>query len=495
MSAVSCRLLGASVVALAISGTMILAAAATARPAAPRLRAVDCWPRKCPSLRVTVGASLQIIADRLGSRNYVLFAVSGRRTRAVRASRRSARRLIVRVPSNAVTGRLRVRVPGHRASGASRRVTIVRHSGNARPGPRAGAEAFAGNAMWIWLLPRSDGGNPGAIVARARAANVRTVFVKAADGTNLWSQFSPALVSTLRAAGLRVCGWQYVYGSNPGGEAATAARAISAGADCFIIDAETELEGRYAQAQIYINQLRALVGPAYPLGLSSFPYVDYHPGFPYSVFLGPGGAQANLPQMYWRAIGTSVDQVYAHTWPLNRVYGAPIFPVGQTYQSPSAFELIRFRSLAAAYGAGGVSWWDWQETQLTGWAALGANVPAAPAPPDASAWPTLSQGAKGDLVVRAQQHLKGAGYPVTVDGTFGAATRNAVISFQAATGLPSTGRLDGVSWPTLARAPVAQVTWTTAAARATRSSRSGPRSATTARRRHRSEIPVLGRGG
>lgn len=34
--------------------------------------------------------------------------------------------------------------------------------------------------------------------------------------------------------------------------------------------------------------------------------VDYHPSFPYSVFFGPEGATVNQPQMYWKAIGTSV---------------------------------------------------------------------------------------------------------------------------------------------------------------------------------------------
>ena len=494
MRAVPARLGAAIALLAAIAMSLALATAAAARADGPRLRAVNCWPRTCTPLRVPVGGSLQITAERLGTRNYVLFAVNGRRTRAVRASRRSARRLVVRVPSNAISGRLRVRVPGRPASGLSRRVTITRRPSTPHPGSRAGAEAFAGNAMWIWILSRSDGGSPSAIIARARAANVSAVFIKAADGTNVWRQFTPGLLAALKAAGLRVCGWQYVYGSSPSAEAAAAAQAISAGADCFIIDAETEFEGRYAQAQTYIMRLRARVGPAYPLALSSFPYVDYHPRFPYSVFLGPGGAQANLPQMYWRAIGTSVDQVYAHTWPVNRVYGAPIFPVGQTYGGPSAFELIRFRSLASAYGARGVSWWDWQETRLGGWSALAANAPSASAPAAASAWPTLATGSKGDLVVRAQQHLKGAGYPVTVDGTFGASTRNALISFQAAAGLAQTGRLDDASWPSLAREPVAQVTWSTAA-RGARSSRSAPLSATAAQHRHRNEIPVLGRGG
>ena len=47
-----------------------------------------------------------------------------------------------------------------------------------------------------------------------------TLFVKSSDGSsNYWSQFSPQLVAELHANGLKVCAWQYVYGTNPAGEA------------------------------------------------------------------------------------------------------------------------------------------------------------------------------------------------------------------------------------------------------------------------------------
>ena len=101
--------------------------------------------------------------------------------------------------------------------------------------------------------------------------------------------------------------------------------------------------------------LRATVGPAYPIGLTSFPYVDYHPRLPYSVFLGPGGAQANLPQVYWKDIGGTVDAVSGHTLAHNRIYGVAIAPLGQTYQDPPPEDIARFRSLWAAYGSAGLS--------------------------------------------------------------------------------------------------------------------------------------------
>ena len=106
---------------------------------------------------------------------------------------------------------------------------------------------------------------------------------------------------------------------------------MRAGADCLVIDAEIEYAGKYAAAQTYIEALREGSARAYPIGLASFPYVDYHECVPYSVFLGPGGAQYNVPQIYWHAIGDSPDNAYAHTFIQNRIYGRPIAPLGQLY--------------------------------------------------------------------------------------------------------------------------------------------------------------------
>src|SRR2546429_1603067 len=127
-------------------------AAAAARPAAPRIRSVDCWPTHCAGLRTAPRAWLRIDADRLATATYVQFAVGPRRTRWVRARRRSAGRLLVQVPSNAVSGRLRLWVKRRPVSRASRRVTIVRARRPAVPRPSWGAGVFAGQGMWIWQL-------------------------------------------------------------------------------------------------------------------------------------------------------------------------------------------------------------------------------------------------------------------------------------------------------------------------------------------------------
>jgi hypothetical protein len=319
--------------------------------------------------------------------------------------------------------------------------------------------AFTGDGMWIWQIPRTEGGSVARIVGRAQRHGVRTLFVKSGDGTNRWRQFSPALVQAFREAGLRVCGWQYVYGDKPIGEANVAAWAKQAGADCFVIDAEAEYEGKYAAADRYVRRLRALVGDSYPIGLAPFPYVHFHPAFPYSVFLAPGAAEANQPQMYWKSIGTSVDRNFALTYMWSRLYKRPIFPLGQTYDRTPAWQLRRFRQVAQAYGARGVSWWEWSHTTRAGWNALGAPIESLKGYRAASMNPPLRLRSRGDVVVWAQQHLWAAGYRVPLDGVFGAGTRDAVMDFQQERGLEVNGTIDDPTWRVLLHLRPVAVRW------------------------------------
>ena len=324
----------------------------------------------------------------------------------------------------------------------------------------ANATAFDAQGMWIWYVSRSHGGSVARIVAQAKRAGVGTVYIKSGDAGDYWRQFSRRLVSALHARGLKVCGWQFVYGDAPYTEANVGAAAEAKGADCLIIDAEGHYDGKYASADRYIRKLRSKVGPDYPLSLASFPYVDYHPGFPYSVFLGPEGAQYNQPQMYWKTIGTSVGRVYAHTYAYNRVYERPIFPIGQTYDEPGARTIRKFRRYALNYGAGGVSWWSWQETGGHEWGVLAKRVrPMRGVRPSADL-PMLRRGSRGDLVVWAQQHLIGAGQEqLPVTGLFKSQTRSAVADFQQERGLYPDGVIGTETWRRLLEVAPVRVAW------------------------------------
>jgi Putative peptidoglycan binding domain len=430
-----------------------------------RITSVSCVPSaKCSGNphQVSTHGTLLIAGKGLAAGSTIAFphTPGGRIVRSSPVShlRRTRAGLMLTVPSSAHSGRIQVLLSHARHSSSYGPIYIYKHALHPPVKPKplpatvgaVSGSAFDGQGMWIWYVSKSNAGNVASIVAQAHAAGVSTLFIKSSDGSsNYWSQFSPQLVAELHANGLRACAWQYVYGTNPAGEANLGAEAVANGADCLVIDAEAQYEGRYAQASTYVARLRRMVGREYPIGLAGFPYVHYHPAFPYSVFLGPGGAEFNLPQMYWRAIGVGVSKVFSITYTYNGVYERPIFPLGQLYMNPPQRQIVRFRRLAASYGATGVSWWSWQDATARGWRAASKRV-ARRGPRKTAPYPKLSQGAASDLVVWAQEHLASGGYyRKAVSGRYRSSTQRAVASFQESAGLRATGVLDSETWTAL----------------------------------------------
>ncbi|MFN8205159.1 MAG: peptidoglycan-binding protein [Solirubrobacteraceae bacterium] len=453
----------------ALAAGALLAAAPGAAVAAsrPAITQVTCLRACVGAKTVAPGGLVRLRGERFSRGMRAAFKVAGGARHTFPTGVRSRRMARVTVPQGTVAGPFYVRDRAGRRSNAVKPLRIAAPAVARTPKPAPAAApatatgtAFDGNGMWIWYVSRTAGGDPAAIVAQAKAHGVSTVFVKSADGTTAWSQFSAPLVAALKAGGLDVCAWQYVYGTRPDLEAQVAAQTIAAGgADCFVIDAETEYQGRYAQAQRYVTALRAALGDSYPIGFTSFPYVDYHPSLPYSVFLGPGGAQFNAPQIYWKAIGGGVDAVVDHTYQHNRPYARPIVPLGQLYDGPSTADVLRFRQLLAQAGATGVSWWDWQHAESRHWDAIGQPLVPLALPVLSPDMVTLKSGMTGDLVIWAQQHLNGAGYPITVNGRYDATMTQTITAYQAGMGLSQTGQIDTLTWQALLRSPAAVVDW------------------------------------
>lgn len=316
----------------------------------------------------------------------------------------------------------------------------------AGPGSASAARPFQSQGMWIWYVSQAEGGDVSKIVARARKNKVRTVFVKSSDGASWWKQWDQYAPS-LKAAGLNVCAWQYVYGKNPVAEANLAARAAQT-ADCIVTDVETEYKGNYTAAQKYLVQLRAQIGNDYPVGFTSFAYPDYHPTVPFSAFLGPGGAQWNLPQMYFKDFGHRTPRVFKQSLQFNQIYQRPVVPIGQTYQSVNYRQVIEFRRHVRAYRLQGYSWWAWQFTGRKTWPGLRRKLktPKRVAMP---AYPTLVSGNNSDMVRWAKLKLNADGAVLGLHNKFDTAMKNAVVAFQAKNGLAQTGQVDLATWPQL----------------------------------------------
>jgi peptidoglycan hydrolase-like protein with peptidoglycan-binding domain len=472
------RLAAAASVALAV-----LALATPADAAVLRIASAKCHPADhCQGnpRYVAPGGILVLSGKGLSRGQVVLFPRKSNRKRLITAKLRKSRAgLVVVVPIAAGSGRIRVIDRLGRRSNAYGPIHVVKP-----PPPPAAPDPsgtpFDGNGMWIWYLDKSDGGDLDAIAARANSAGVKTLYIKSGDGATYWPQFSPLVVGGLKQRGLNVCAWQFVYGKVPTDEADIGARAVQTGAQCLVIDAESDYEGKYSEAKTYMARLRSQLQPDFPVGLTSFPYVDYHPGLPYSVFFA-NGADYNLPQVYWKDIGTSPDTAMQHTYVHNKIYGKPIFPLGQSYDDPPPEEMTRFRQLASLYGSSGLSWWSWQASTDRGWSAVGAQVAPITDSQPSQDWPLLKKGSKGDETLWMQEHLAAADPTTPMSGTFDAATDAALRNFQAQRGFPVTGTTDAATWQALLALPPPPTAAKAAA----------PRSATMAARKR--EIPVLGR--
>lgn len=317
---------------------------------------------------------------------------------------------------------------------------------------------FRGPAMWVWEVGSSGG--PREIARVAKERGFRSVFIKSGDGVRYWRQFDAA-ARALRAEGIHACGWQYVVGRRPVREANVLARAVRRGADCVIVNAESEFkarDGRYVgpafrRASRYMAALRRKVGHRVPVAFTSFAYADIHSDFPYSAFLGgKNGADVNMPQVYWGAFGVGVTTAMRRTLHTNSVYG-PLAPIAGTYRRERPADLRTFRCMAANSGAVGASYWSLQHTRRAQLPALAMPTTCRDSEPTPRTYPTTRIRARGDTVVWLQSRLRAWGSPVPRTGYFLRRTRAAVSAFQRARGLEPTGIADPRTWDLLLQRP------------------------------------------
>ena len=136
---------------------------AAARARGPHLSWVRCYRLCTDAHTVAPKGTVKLGGRRLGRGLRVVFRVKGGR-RAVKARRLGSTRLLARVPANARSGRVYARGPrGVRTNS----VGPLRIRGK-RSSPATGT-AFDDDAMWIWHVASSEGGDPNAIAQRAHA--------------------------------------------------------------------------------------------------------------------------------------------------------------------------------------------------------------------------------------------------------------------------------------------------------------------------------------
>jgi len=230
------------------------------------------------------------------------------------------------------------------------------------------SELWKGKYVWIWQLEQC--GSVPDVIARAREMGLAGLLVKGWDGGRYWPQIE-SIVGPAHRAGLLVAAWGYSYGTDPAGEAAAAKRALAAGADWLVVDAEAEYEnadGKSAAVRLG-KAFRNAVGGV-PVGLTSFGLPDLHAGFPWQEFCA--WCAVVLPQVYWGLFGMSVQAALARSLNgLNR-FQKPVMPAGQCYDRVTADEIILFGRLAENAALPGISYYDWQHASAEQLQAVGA---------------------------------------------------------------------------------------------------------------------------
>ena len=307
-----------------------------------------------------------------------------------------------------------------------------------------------GKGMWIWLSDRAEGGDPQAIVGRARAAGLTHLYVRTASLRQGFyaAAFLDRLLPLAHAASIRVYAWDFPYLDDVPGDVNRAVQAITHvtpdghRVDGYVADIELRSMGVNVNpdtARAFGTGLRRAVGPNYPLiacvprpspALVTYPFAEVVASF-----------DAVAPMVYWLGRDPAAHVVGAVA-DLSR-YGKPVIPVGQAYDGaaeggppgvPPRAEIHSFMQGGEHAGATAVSWWSWQHADQQAWDAVRDagpfTLPAAPTP--------LSPGQ-----VRAYQTLlTSLGYPAPPTGVWDEGTTAAVRSYQVSAGLPATGVVD-----------------------------------------------------
>ncbi|MDP9072322.1 MAG: peptidoglycan-binding protein, partial [Actinomycetota bacterium] len=315
-----------------------------------------------------------------------------------------------------------------------------------------------GKGMWIWRSEQAEGGDPHAIVARARAVGLSHLYVRTASLKQGFyaAGFLDRLLPVAHAAGIRVYAWDFPYLKNVPGDVERALQAIrhvtpdGHRVDGYVADIEMRSMGVNISpqtAQGFGAGLRRAVGPNYPLiacvprpssQMLHYPFADVVASF-----------DAVAPMNYWlrRDPVRDVLGTFRELGPL----GKPLIPVGQAYDAvseggppgvPHRDELLRFMRAGDDVGAIGVSWWSWHHADQQAWDAIrDAGEFRLPAAPPAE----LTRGQ-----VRAYQTLlTSLGFPTPVTGAWEPATAAAVQAYQQEARLPATGVIDEATRKTL----------------------------------------------
>lgn len=230
-----------------------------------------------------------------------------------------------------------------------------------------------GKGFFIWKIRDCERGEPESIATAAQDARLTHVLIKVADRSyahNIDSKTKtdlvPPVAAALRARGIQVWGWHYVYGEDPMGEARIAIRrAQELGLDGYVIDAEGEYKqpDRPAAARRFMKELRKSLANL-PIALSSYRFPTYHPQLPWREFLEY--CDFNMPQVYWEKSHNPDAQLKRCLREFQAINPyRPLIPTGATYKwngwRPTDEDLQLFLKTTQELNLPALNFFSWDE--------------------------------------------------------------------------------------------------------------------------------------
>jgi hypothetical protein len=234
---------------------------------------------------------------------------------------------------------------------------------------------LSGKGFYIWQIKNSERGDPLAIAAKARAANLSHVLLKVANGSQAFgydnsnTDITAPVAAALRRLGIQVWGWHYVTGDDPQGEARIAIQRVQQlGLQGYVVDAEGEYKtpAKAGAARTFMTALRNNLGNL-PIALSSYRYPSFQKDFPWAAFLEQ--CTLNMPQVYWEQAHNPDVQLQRSVTEFGNpnLVGVvrPLIPTGSAYGTggwrATPDELRRFLSKCRELGVAAANFysWDW----------------------------------------------------------------------------------------------------------------------------------------
>jgi ketosteroid isomerase-like protein len=238
---------------------------------------------------------------------------------------------------------------------------------------------LTGKGWFIWQVSRCEHGSASAIADKAAAAGLSHVLIKMVDrtyayGINLLGKDLVAPVAAaLKARGIQVWGWHYVYGERPVDEARAAIRrANQLQLDGYVIDAEGEYTqpGMAAAAHTFMANLKAGLPAEMPVALSSYRFPSLHPQLPWAAFLEH--CDLNMPQVYWQGAHNSAVQLSRSLAENSnpKLVGTPrpVVPTGSAYGAgdwiATADDLQKFLAAAQQAKLPAANFYSWDNAAV-----------------------------------------------------------------------------------------------------------------------------------